>query len=247
FPTVDLAEMNRLLFNVMSLLDEELFNCTFTQKVVSGASPEDVKKAVQGCGNILALRNAQAKLVTVGAIVGQAESLAARVDQLRDSMYWLANLEGTHPKNAPEAAEKKKRDLETLYTMLVAIVDELQRLENVILWSLGELESPDDENGVNYPRKFDVSSATEIIDELRSLVELPFIPAQVKREKMKELINHLFPLEDNDELMEAVDGLPDVSEPVVSAIERLQVAGAMGPELMKRLLALPDDLAAEFD
>ena len=55
FPSEDLAEMNRLLFNTMSLLDEELFGNTFTQKIITGESPENVEKTGSGVGEVMVL------------------------------------------------------------------------------------------------------------------------------------------------------------------------------------------------
>lgn len=245
FPIEDLCELNRALFNITSLLDEELYQSTFTQKYVVGARAEDLNKTQFGAGNTLIVEQQGAQVGVFGAVEGQARSLMDRVDQIRDSLYILVSMENTSTKNVAEAAEKKKRDLESLYTMLVHIIDKVEKIENGLLAAM-QVYNPDSDQKTQYDRTFDVASLNELVEHIRETFKLPFVPARFKRRQILALVQKMQPFASSDEYTADVDLIPDVSETVVNAVRDLSQAGLFTPEQLARILGIPEAEVAAF-
>ena len=108
FPIEDIAELNRALFNINSLLDEELYNCTFTQKWITGEKPDNIAGTEGGTGNTIVVPNIDAKIGVFGAVSGQSVALMDRINHLRDGIYMIVSMEGSSTKNVAETAEKKE-------------------------------------------------------------------------------------------------------------------------------------------
>lgn len=244
FPIEDLCELNRALFNMSSLLDEEMYQATFTQRWVTGMKPADLQGAVSGTQNWIAIKESNAKVGTIGATPGQADALMKRCQELRDSIYAIVSMEST-TKNVAEAAEKKKRDLESLYTSLVKITVKIEQAENWLINMLG-LAGQDSANASVYDRKFDVNSLSEFIAELKELIQLPFVPASVKREVAKQLIQKVDPFGDHEEYAEEADEMMDISKDVIEGVISLKDVGMMTPELAAEILGVPKESLDAF-
>lgn len=246
FPIEDIAELNRALFNMNSLLDEELYNCTFTQKWVTGAKPEEVKGTEGGTGNTLVIPSPEANVGVFGAVAGQATALMDRVNHLRDAIYMIVSMESTNTKNAAETAEKKKRDLEALYTMLVQIVKSIEYVENELLVGLELIEPDDTEGQTTYDRKFDVNSIAELQEEIEKLAMMPFVPPTLKRVLANQLAQKLDPFGDHKVYTDEIEKLISSDESFLKGIEILITNGTFTPEIIADLLGVPDAQRAEF-
>lgn len=246
FPIEDIAELNRALFNINSLLDEELYNCTFTQKWVTGETPENIKGSEGGTGNTLVIPNPDAKVGVFGAVVGQAQALMDRVNHLRDAIYMIVSMESTNTKNAAETAEKKKRDLEALYTMLVQIVKSVEYVENELLVGLELIDADDTDAQTTYDRKFDVNSIAELQEEIEKLAQMPFVPPTLKRTLATQLAQKLDPFGDHSKYTEEIEKLIAADEMFLKGIEILMTNGLFTPEILADLLGVSDKQRAEF-
>ena len=244
FPTVDFAELSRLLFNVGSLLNEELFGNTFSQWWATGVTPAEIANATRGVGNVVALPDSETKVGVFGAIPEQARSLMDRCAELRDSLYVLVSMENTATKNVAESAAKKKRDLESLYTTLVGIVEEIEKVENRLLVAMKIIDTTENEDALTrYDRNFDVESVAELIAEIDTISKLSFVPPDFKRSRVSALIRKLDPFGDHEELEDEIEELIDLTPSLVDAITSLDTAGYMTPELVVELLGVPEEAA----
>jgi len=237
FPTEDLADLNRLLFNIESLVDEELFSSTFTQKVITGASADEVKTATTGSGNTLVIENQDATLDVIGSIEGQAASLMDRCRHIVEDIYRLTAMDSGQ-KNVAEAAEKKKRDLEALYTLLIQVAKDAEIVENELLIGMGIIEAGDTNQLSVYDRKFDIASIAEMLEELESLGRMPFVPGSFKRMKALQIMRRLDTHNEFKDYKTSEDMIDTTTE-MVEAIEVLLRMGIVTPEAIATALGLP--------
>lgn len=246
YPTEDLAELCRALFNKSSLLDEEHYNNTFTQKWVTGVKQESLKNVQFGSGNLLVFEQPDAATGTYGAIPGQAESLAAECERLRNAVYELVSMQHGGTKNVAESAEKKKRDLESLYTTLVEITKDIEKIDNGLTVGM-DLAKADSENDLaQYSRSFDVASISELMENLEAISRQSFVPPDFRRSQAKVLMQKLEPFGDQAAYAEACDELIDISDTAVAAVTALSNAGMMTPEIAARVLGVPENETNEF-
>ena len=243
FPIKDLAELNRQLFNVSSLADEELFQNTFTQKWATGIKGEQIAKMSTGTGNFLWNDEVDSEFGAFGAVDGQSQALRERIAELRDAMYHIAAMEGQTVKNSAEAAEKKKRDLESLYKMLAKVTLEMERLENELLFLLGAAAEDDSETHTSYEYTFDVSTLQESLECAQVACSLPFMPPDFKREMVLALIQKMDPFGEHDRYKEAASGLIDVSTALVESLATLKRDGMLTPEAFAALVGAPPEAA----
>lgn len=245
FPSEDIAEANRALFNMSSLLDEELYKNTFTQQYITGAKVEDVNKTMmKGSGNTIVIEPTGAQIGVFGAVVGQAQSLLDKCNDLRDQIYRFVSMQDQKTKNVAEAAEKKKRDLEALYTLLVRLVKPIETLENNLLDGMGIIDKVNNDSLTTYDRKFDVSSVEELYDQLIAQSKVPFSPPSFKRRLTLMLLNKLDPYGDQQKYKDEIDQMIDTSPDVVDAVAQLALAGIGVAEIYNTLLGVPEKLKA---
>lgn len=252
FPSEDLAELCRALFNTSSLLDEEVYKNTFTQKYATGIRPEDLVDAATGPGNWMAFPESTVKVGVLGSIEGQAQVLMARMEQLRESIFSIVSLDHTKAvKQAAESAEKRKMDLENLYSALVKIVEEVERCENLVLTGMGLASEDKTESLSRYDRKFDVNTLQDLLDQLKSVASVPFVPATFRRRMAEMVMAKLDPFGDAEEYGDDVENTIDVTVATAQALDSLKTSGCLTGELAATVLGVPedelDDFLAAFD
>lgn len=246
FPSIDLAELNRSLFNIDSLLDEEIFKNTFTQKYVVGATSHDLSNLTSGPGNMFAFPNPDTKLGVLGAIEGHAITLMQRLNDRRDSIYSLVSMENSRAKNVAEAAEKKRRDMESLYASLVKITEAVEAAENELLVAMGLSDYDDPATLSQYDRRFDVSSLSDFVDDIKRIISLPFITPSVKRSLSLAAVTKISPFIDTKLVEQDMMLVSDVGESVADTVPRLKEAGVLTPDIAAELLGVPADQREEF-
>jgi hypothetical protein len=247
FPSEDLAEQCRLLFNILSWLDEELYKNTFTQKVAIGVTPQQLASATSGPGNWLAIANVDAKIDVIGAIDGQAKSLLERAADIREAIFAIASME--HSKNVirgAESAEKRRLDMQQLYSALVKITEEVERVENSLLAGMGVIDAADASQLTRYDREFDITSLEDLLADMKALALLPFAPAKLKRSMMKLAVGKIDPFSDPVEYEEEIADSIDATLPTAQAIDALKAAGALTPDLAVTVIGVPEDEEADF-
>ena len=243
FPTETLCDLNRALFNLTSLLFEELYNNTFTQLYILGARASEVKNSERGTGNTLVIESPEARVGSFGAVDGQAQSIRDAIADTREQLYAVAAMNETATKNVAESAEKKKRDLEGLYTTLISLVRELEAVENDLLVGMGLAKWEDETSLTRYPDKFDIASVADLLAEIESLKDVPYAPTSLKRSLAKQLASKMDPF--GPDHSKDVDAAFDASADLVGSVVDLITAGALTPELVVRALGIPDDMAAD--
>ncbi len=243
FPTETVCDLNRAMFNLTSLLYEELYNNTFTQFYILGARASDVKAAERGTGNALVIESATAKVGTFGAVDGQAAEIRESINTVREQLYAVAAMSESSTKNVAESAEKKKRDMEGLYTMLLSIVRELEAVENDILVGMGLATYDNEESLTRYPSKFDVASVEDLLAEIEALKDVPYAPSSLKRSLAKQIASKMDPF--GPDHSADVDAAFELTPTLASAVVDLITAGALTPELVVTALGIPEDKAAD--
>lgn len=244
FPIEDICELNRALFNVTSLYDEELYAATFTQKWAVGVKADAVRGVETGAGNMLVLESPEAKVGTFGAVPGQADALAARADAIRRAIFAVASMENSYTKNVAESADKRKRDLEGLYTMLLEIVKRVEEIDNALCVALG-VRKPG-ASPAAYDRRFDVNSIDDLIEQLRELRDVPFVPPKFRRELVRQAMVKLDPMSDPGDYIEQAERQINISPDAVGAVTQLLAVGAMTPVIAAETLAVPDAMRPAF-
>lgn len=246
FPIEDVCELNRAIFNASSLLDEELWNSTFTMRAFFGIRPEDMRKVVKGAGRFLTFENSNAKQEPLGGLVEQSRAIQERIDALKRSLYEIVSMDSSQSKNVAEAAEKKKRDMEALYTCLVKIVGHIEDAENWLLVMLGLIDPTKPDQRTTYGRAFDVSSLSELMDDLAKMAELPFAPADMKRSLVTQILQKVDPAGDHAEYLKLIEESIDLTPAVVDGIVALKNAGFMTPEVAAFMLGVPENQRKAF-
>lgn len=250
FPIEDVAELSRAQFNMSSLLDEEMYQNTFTQKYATGIKPAEFSKAICGPGHVLVIENEQGSFGVVGAVDGQARMLMERIEQMRAATYAIVSMDHSGTKNVAEAAEKKKRDLESLYTMLVHIAGEAEDAENRLLVAMGVVGVKDGQPDIQalskYDTKFDVNSLSDLLDEIAKLAAVAYIPPSFKRRLAMQVIQKMEPFGDQEEYQTEQDAMVEVTDATSNALVSLKGAGLITPATAAAVLGVPEDEIDDF-
>jgi len=245
FPSEDLADLNRQHFNISSLLDEELYQNTFSQRVVSGVKPEDMKMSDRGAGNTMVLPEPDAKIEVISGDPRQAQVLMDRLAKIQSAMYELVSLDVVN-KAVAESAEKKKRDLEPLYAVLKKIAKAAEDAENWLLTKMGVYAEDDHEQRSKYSQKFDIYTIDDLILQLNELAKASFAPVSLKRRLCLALAQKIDPFGPHVEYEAEVEQMFDSNPAIVDAMMTLKRENALTPDMLVRTLGVPDDLAHDL-
>lgn len=245
FPTEDIADLNRLLFNIQSLLNEEQYSNTFTQKWITGLRPDQAGTLTVGAGQVWLFQDPNTKIGALGAMADQAASLMERVRDIREAIYKIVCME-TSAKNQVEAAEKKKRDMERLYTMLVKVTARVEAAENALLVGLGLADEKDSKTLSVYSTGFDVEVLSSVLDDLKKVNDIPFIPNSFKRAAALMVMSRIQPRGDVGEFEKEAHESVDGSLNTAQAVELLRNAGTLTADMAIALLGVPLAMQADF-
>lgn len=246
FPAKDLCELNKYLFNKQSLLDEENYQNTFTQRWASGTSAEEFSRTDRGAGNTILLPNPESKLGIIGGDPAQAEVLMKIMGSTVQAMYDLVAYSPVN-KNVAESAEKKVRDLESLYKFLGQIADEVEEAENWLLVAMGVYPAEDETKRSRYGKNFDVYSATDLMAQLEGLGKASFTPPTLKRRLSVALAGKLDPFGPQDQYKAEADELFDAQPTAVDALMSMKREGAMTPDMLAAAISLPAKFMADLE
>ena len=245
FPTEDLVDLNRQHFNISSLLDEEMYQNTFSQRVVSGVKPEDMKMSDRGAGNTMVLPEPDAKIEVIAGDPRQSQVLMERLAKIQASMFELVSLDVVN-KAVAESAEKKKRDLEPLYAVLKKIAKAAEDAENWLLTKMGVYAEDDQEQRTKYSQKFDIYTIDDLISQLNELAKASFAPVSLKRRLSLSLAQKIDPFGPHVEYEQEVEQMFDSNPAIVDAMMTLKREGALTPDMLVRSLGVPEDLAHDL-
>lgn len=245
FPSKDIADLNRQHFNLGSVLDEELYQNTFSQRYVTGETAENITGCDKGAGNTMVLPNSNSKVGIIAGDPAQAQSLMARRQEIKDSIFELVSM-APMGKNVAESAEKKKRDLEALYTLLTKIAEVVETVENKLLIAMGIYAEEDDAQRTHYNRQFDVFTIDDLIAQNSDLAEASFIPPRLKRRLSLALSQKIDPFGPHKDYVADVDSMFDTSTAIVESLMGMKREGSLTPDMLVVALGIPKDLADDL-
>jgi len=243
YPLTTIADLQRLLLNITSLNDEELFGATFSQKWVTGVDGSDVKPSNVGPTNIMFIKPFEARVGVFGADPAQAQSIASRAEDIREAIYRAASMDPPG-KRAAESAAKKRYDYQGLYAILIAVTSEIEKFDNRISYALGILETDNlgqPVQAVEYSRDFEIASAPELIEMSKALSEVPFIPADIRRKFSQRLVSKLDPHSNDEVIAEQMKSTFDASPGIVAALVDLSREGMLTPKMYIERLGIPEE------
>lgn len=245
FPAKDIADLNRQHFNLGSVLDEELYQNTFSQRYVTGETAENITGCDKGAGNTMVLPNANSKVGIIAGDPGQAASLMARRQEIKDSIFELVSM-APMGKNVAESAEKKKRDLEALYTLLTKIAEVVESVENKLLIAMGIYAEDDDNQRTHYNRQFDVFTIDDLIAQNTELASASFTPPRLKRRLSLALSQKIDPFGPHEDYVKDVDAMFDTSPAITESLMGMKREGSLTPDMLIAALGIPKDLADDL-
>lgn len=193
----DVADWQRDVFRVFSLLMEEWFNRTFSTTVIAGATPDEIHGQIKT--TLLVLKNEKAKVVPTGADTQQAASLLDGLHFLIRNLFRVAQFESSgDPKESrtAESGEKRARDLEGLYQVLAGFAASTERAENQLIrvWAkLANKSESDTYAASSYPKDFDIQTIQEDLAQLAEMALQDF-PGVFINELKLSLIRKLRPM-----------------------------------------------------
>ena len=203
----DMAEICRHLFNLYSLLDEEIVNCAFTSWLYTGMDQADTMNVNETTGEVTGSRdvgertftiNPDAKVHQVAAHPEMAKNLMAYIDRDIDELYRLAGIRNTQ-KQMVESGEAKRLDFQDLEAVLRSVAQEAQEVENRLLPLIGQYQPS------IWPTSFDVRSLADALDDMLKQMRIPYMPVSNKKRMVKAFIEKANPETDNERFINDVD------------------------------------------
>ncbi len=191
----DIAECSRKVFNLSSLHDEELYSRTFTQVIITGQVAGAAENVLGGNSNVVVFPGENVKVETIGADVGQAESILNAIMKEIKEIWRQAGIESGDPTatNQPESGIARAWAFHSTEQMLAGIADGAEDIANLLLGKMRDLGAIEDFDPVKYPDKFDV---TAFADDLKSALELMTIesfPPTAEKQVIMTLIRKFLP------------------------------------------------------
>lgn len=186
----DLAEINQEIFNLCSLLNEELYSRVFTLYVALNVAPpdEDARDVTVGSDNILYLNGEQgtAEFKAVGSS-GDSEKILRAILWRIACFYQAAGLRTDSYVGEGRAAASglsKAYDFQHAEVVMAAIADAAEQAENALLriWAGQEGLEPERIAVTHYPDDFNVSSFQRELRDLSAIVSLGIpLPPEAER------------------------------------------------------------------
>lgn len=191
----DVCDWQRDIYRIGSLLDEEIFNRTFTTQVVFGVEAEEITK--QRGSSLIAFRNEKGHVEKMGSDTDQTQALLDVTQFKMRNMFRAAQFESsgdTRESRTAESGVKRGKDLEGLYTVIRGFVERCEAAENQIreIWSkmMGVTEEVPT---VTYARDFDQRSIEEDVAALVEMIGAEF-PATFMRLYRERIIRKMMPV-----------------------------------------------------
>jgi len=245
FPSKDIADLNRQHFNLGSVLDEELYQNTFSQRYITGETAENITGSDKGAGNTMVLPNPNSKVGIIAGDPSQAASLMSRRDEIKNAIFELVSM-SPMGKNVAESAEKKKRDLEALYTLLTKIAETVEVVENKLLVAMEIYPGDDTHKRTHYNRQFDVFTIDDLIAQNSELSSASFIPPRLKRRLAIALSQKIDPFGPHKEYVDDVDAMFDTSPTITESLMGMKRESSLTPDMLIAALGIPEELAGEL-
>ncbi|MFT5266638.1 MAG: hypothetical protein ACI88C_000059 [Acidimicrobiales bacterium] len=209
----DVCDWQRDIYRIGSLLDEEVFNRTFTTQVIFGAEAEEITK--QRGATLIAFRNEKGHLEKMGSDTEQTKSLLEVMHFKLRNLFRSAQFESsgdTKESRTAESGEKKSRDLEGLYTAVRGFVERCEAAENQLreVWAR-MMKITEEVPIVNYARDFDQRTIEEDVTALNEMIIAEF-PATFTKLYRERIIRKMMPVLGSDTIKEIKSELDDIKD-----------------------------------
>ena len=171
--THDVANFQRDVFRLLSLLYEELFDRTFTTTVIFGADENDV--APQLDSTLLCIREKGGSIDKAGSDTRQTDALLDALHFAVRNTFRVAQFEASgdaKETRTAESGEKRRRDLEGLYQVMASYSTRTGTAENrlIMMWELMTKKEAGRFACSSHPRDFDIQTIDEDLDQLLLMI-----------------------------------------------------------------------------
>ncbi len=236
----DICELNRDLFNHGTLLREELYNSTFTMRLMFGVRSTDLADESgmidSGSNRLLCIPNPDAKLEVSGGDPAQAESIRKTINDSTVEIYRQCGLRAEDPTTttAPQSGIALKVRFDEVSAQLSAIAEEAERVEGEIV-KLYNVANGSDVQPPDYPEQFGQPDAAAELERSLAVLESPHVVPSLKRLEALRLTRVLHPKAEGRDvaaIMRQIDELFS-DETMVTEVDRQAGADQMA-ELLKR-------------
>jgi hypothetical protein len=195
----DIAELNKIIFNLDSLLIEELFRNTFSQIFMSGVTPEDLADVNVSGRKVITIRKPDVTITPTGADVGQAESIRSSISVYEKELYRSAGLRAPDVQQGPvESGRALKIRDQDFQQICCSIAQHAEACENYILDYWSRAMGIEIKHSV-YPEEFQTE---DIIMDLNITLDIigSDLPRIIKNKKIIEFAHNYFPdMSDDDQ------------------------------------------------
>lgn len=188
----DIAELNKSLFNLDSILREELYKQTFTQFFAAGLNADDLKTATLGGRKLVCHTNDKIKIDRLTGDVSQAESIRSSMREDIAEIYRLAGLHTPDVIQNTESGRALKIRWNEISLIASSIADRGEKAENELgaLWAIAAGSSTPTKS--DYPEDFDAEEFAAELDATLKLVD-GSLPWTLKAEQIRLFASRRFP------------------------------------------------------
>ena len=214
-----LAELNQAITNYLSLLNTEIYDCTFSQWIASGVAASQVKDVEVGNNRIICMPDPLAKFASIGADPAQAESIANRINETQTELYRLAGVSTGDPlagPGAPESGAAKAFRFNDLAANLAALADACEDAENAVMQRLFTAAGETYPGDVKYPDDFDMPDLAAELEGVIRVVTASALPEIIKAKLVTRFADRNLALDDDEEAelaQQLKDGPPVSADP----------------------------------
>lgn len=192
-----IAESQKRVFHLDSLMMEEIESCTFTTLMITGISAEQLGKVTLGNNRILCVPQVAARLDKIGADPVHVKTVRdTMADEIAD-LYRIAGLSPGNPleTGAPESGVAKAFAFNEVEAKLSALGDAAERAENAVVMramaGVGEPYPGD----ANWPESFESPDLGSELDFCIRTLSSP-LPDLIKQEQMRRYVAQAYKLDD---------------------------------------------------
>jgi hypothetical protein len=219
-----LAELQQSIWNITSLLYEEIYNVTFTQAILSGVSADQFKDVKTGSQRFICLPNAESKWTMIGADAKQAETIQTAIMNEQRELYRIAGMASQDPlqaKGQQESGAAKAFKFNDLAANLSALADACEQAENEAMTRLAAMNGMGEWQDSRYPDDFQMPELEAEIDTLVAVLTVPQIPVVFKRSIASRFADRNLSLTD----AELEEGLDQIGEDAENSGKRIPFPG----------------------
>jgi len=190
----DIAELNKDLFNLESLLKEELFGTTFTQYWAIGVREDQLKQAIFGPNRVICIPSGDARIEVTGGKPEQAQSIRTSMADDVTEIYRIAGLKAEDPLdvNAPKSGVALKVEFDTVDVILAAIGDCAEQAENAVIECFAFV-SNSDVKPTKYPDSYGTPDVEAELTRSLDAMASPYVVPTAKRLESQRLNGVLHP------------------------------------------------------